>query len=160
MIPSHRTVRVGVLSDTHGTLTEAAQAALAGVDAIIHAGDVGSGTVLDLLRTMAPVTAVRGNCDGAGEAATLRTVENVSIGGVRFLITHIGGDPRRRLDPLPGGVRVVVNGHSHRRRLEDVDGVLHLNPGSASHGRGDGRSVAVVSIDPDGTIAVEFADLP
>ncbi|MDO8963456.1 MAG: YfcE family phosphodiesterase [Coriobacteriia bacterium] len=150
-------LRVGVLSDTHDLLRPEVEAALSGVDAIVHAGDVGVGSILDALEAIAPVTAVRGNCDVDGRAGALPSLLNTAIGGVRFLVTH------RRVDLppiLPPDVRVVVTGHSHRYHSQVADGVLALNPGSASQNRGHGRSLAIVTIAGDGSVSVTRIDLP
>ena len=155
---SRGAVRVGVISDTHGSLPDRALAALEGVDAIVHAGDVGGGQVLDLLRSIAPVTAVRGNMDHSGEASQLDGVANVSLGGVRFLVGHKKGELVAAVDPGPAGVRVVVTGHSHRAHVEESEGILYVNPGSAGSDRGNGLSMGVVEIE-DGDVRVRIVEL-
>jgi putative phosphoesterase len=122
-------MRVGVISDTHGLLRPEAVAALASVDHILHAGDVGDAAILDALRAIAPVTAIRGNIDRAGECARLPATEMVELGGVTFYLLH---DVKELdLDPVSAGIRVVVSGHSHKPAVEWRKGVLYLNPGSA-----------------------------
>jgi len=122
-------MRVGVISDTHGLLRPEALAALAGVDHILHAGDVGDAGILDELRKIAPVTAIRGNIDRDGACAELPATEMVELGGVTFYLLH---DVKALdLDPLAAGIDAVVSGHSHKPAIEWRKGVLYLNPGSA-----------------------------
>lgn len=123
-------VSVGVLSDTHGTLTASAEKSLAGVDAIVHAGDVGSDRVIESLRRIAPVHAVRGNMDGGVWAASLPPVEVVEAGGATLYVLHDLFD--LDLDPAAAGFDVVVHGHTHQSSRKHQGGVLYLNPGSAS----------------------------
>ena len=121
--------RIGVISDTHGLLRPEAGRALRGVDLIVHAGDIGTPDVLDALRAIAPVTAVRGNNDHGAWARALREAETLTVEGTRIHVIHdvkeVGVDPVKR------GVHVVVAGHSHRPLIADRDGVMFLNPGSA-----------------------------
>ena len=120
---------MGVISDTHGLLRPEAVAALEGVDAIVHAGDIGSAEILDALRRIAPVVAVRGNNDRDAWAAALPEIARTQIGATRIWVVHdlkeLGEDPAR------AGVDVVISGHSHRPRVERREGLLLLNPGSA-----------------------------
>jgi putative phosphoesterase len=118
-----------VISDTHGLLRPEAIRALRGVDLIVHAGDVGSAAVLDGLRAVARVVAVRGNNDRDAWARALREREALVVAGVGLLVIHdvheLGTGPATR------GIRVVIAGHSHRPSIDERDGVLFLNPGSA-----------------------------
>ena len=120
---------IGVISDTHGMLRTAAQDALQGVDLIIHAGDVGSLEVLKVLREIAPVYAVRGNMDGGNLGAILSPTEVVDINGTLFYVLHDLG--HLDLDPAAAGFSGVIYGHTHRPSLEEKNGILYLNPGSA-----------------------------
>jgi len=122
-------VIIGVISDTHGLLRPEALGALRGVDRIIHAGDVGAPEVLAALAAVAPVTAVRGNNDRGPWAAALASTEVVEAGGVAIYVIHDAAEID--LDPRAAGFRVVVAGHSHRPAVEERDGVLWFNPGSA-----------------------------
>jgi uncharacterized protein len=120
---------VGLISDTHGLLRPEALAALAGSRLILHAGDVGPASILDSLRRVAPVTAVRGNTD-RGETAALPVTEYVEIGdGIRLCLTHILDD--LDVDPAAAGCAAVVYGHTHVPRIERLDGVWFVNPGAA-----------------------------
>jgi putative phosphoesterase len=119
---------VGVVSDTHGLLRPEAVRALRGVERIVHAGDVGSASVLEELRAIAPVVAVRGNNDRGAWAAVLPATEAVEIGGALLYVIHDLAE--LDLDPAAAGFHAVVSGHSHRPKIERRDGVLYLNPGS------------------------------
>ena len=119
----------GVISDTHGLLRPEAVAALAGADHIIHAGDVGRPEILDQLRRIAPVTAVRGNVDRGEWAWKLSATEVVAIDETLLYVLHDRG--KLDLNPTAAGFRVVIFGHSHRPLVEESRGVLYLNPGSA-----------------------------
>jgi putative phosphoesterase len=120
---------VGVISDTHGLLRPQALDALAGVDLIIHAGDVGTPTVVIALRKVAPTFVVRGNIDKGGWAAALPMTELVNLGERLLFVLHDISE--LDLDPAAAGFAAVVFGHSHQPLIETRNGVLFLNPGSA-----------------------------
>jgi hypothetical protein len=122
-------MKIGIISDTHGLLRPEAVERLAGVHHIIHAGDIGRPEVISELRKIAPVTAVRGNVDGGEWAAGYPQTEFVKLGGRSFYVLHNLAE--LDLDPAAAGIDVVVSGHSHRPKIETVDGVVYLNPGSA-----------------------------
>ena len=126
---------IGVISDTHGLLRPEAIEALAGVDRILHAGDVGDPGILDRLRAIAPLTAIRGNVDVRGVCASLPATEVVELAGRLFYLVHSLDD--LDLDPVAAGISAVVTGHSHRVKVEQRAGVLYLNPGSAGPRRFD-----------------------
>jgi putative phosphoesterase len=128
-------MRIGVLSDTHGLLRPELPPALAGVDHILHAGDVGDPAILEALGQLAPVTAIRGNVDIHGPCAELPPTEALELGGLTIYMVHSIAD----LDIVPqaAGVQLVVYGHSHKPSAETRDGVLYLNPGSAGPRRFD-----------------------
>jgi uncharacterized protein len=120
---------IGVISDTHGLLRPEAVAALAGVEHILHAGDVGDVAILDALRKIAPVTAIRGNVDVSGGCAELPSTDVVELEGRLFYLVHSVHD--LDINPAVAGVAVVVSGHSHKALVEMKNGVLFFNPGSA-----------------------------
>ncbi|MHB9072341.1 MAG: metallophosphoesterase family protein [Desulfobaccales bacterium] len=120
---------IGVISDTHGLLRPEAIKALAGVELIIHAGDIGNPKILEALARIAPVHAVRGNTDRADWAADLPHTRLVEVGDVLIYVLHelFTLD----LDPAAAGFAAVIYGHSHSPHMERKNGVLYLNPGSA-----------------------------
>jgi len=120
---------VGVISDTHGLLRPEALEALAGVEHILHAGDVGDPRILDALQKIAPVTAIRGNVDAWGDCADLPPTDAVELGGRLFYLVHSVTD--LDIHPAVAGVAAVVSGHSHKPSIHARDGVMYLNPGSA-----------------------------
>jgi uncharacterized protein len=120
---------VGVISDTHGLLRPEAVAALAGVERIVHAGDIGDRAVLEALGRLAPVTAVRGNNDRGAWARDIPETEVLEIGGATLYVLHDLHE--LDLDPRAAGYAAVIAGHSHQPRQEERDGVLYFNPGSA-----------------------------
>ena len=122
-------MKIGIISDTHGLLRPEAIERLAGVDHIIHAGDIGRPEVVSDLRKIAPVTAIRGNIDRGEWAAEFPHTALVKLGGRSIHVLH--NLKELDLDPAVAGIDVVVSGHSHRPKITTVDGVLYLNPGSA-----------------------------
>src|ERR1700704_5852850 len=118
-------LRIGVISDTHGLLRPQVEQRLAGVAHIIHAGDIGRPEVIAGLRRIAPVSAIRGNVDTGEWAEEYPDTEMVRRGGHTIYVLH--DIQELRLDPVLCGVDVVVSGHSHRPRIETVNGVLYLN---------------------------------
>jgi uncharacterized protein len=122
-------IRVGLISDTHGLLRPQALAALQGSDHIVHAGDIGKREILEALAKLAPVTAVRGNNDEDAWAAACPDSEILQIGAVSIYVLH--DRKALNIDPRAAGHDVVVAGHSHKPAIEERDGVLYINPGSA-----------------------------
>jgi uncharacterized protein len=120
---------IGVISDTHGVLRPEALQALRGVDLIIHAGDVGRSDILDALRQIAPVFAVRGNTDYEEWARALPLTERVQVD--QHLIYVLHDAHQLALTPEVQGIAAVISGHSHKPFIEKRRGVLYLNPGSA-----------------------------
>jgi len=120
---------VGVISDTHGLLRPEAVDALAGSDLIVHAGDVGDAAILDRLRLIAPVVAVRGNVDTAPWASSLPLSDVADAAGRHLYVLHIV--ETLDVDPVAAGFAAVIFGHSHQPSSEMKRGVLWLNPGSA-----------------------------
>jgi putative phosphoesterase len=121
---------IGLISDTHGLLRPQAKLALAGVDRIIHAGDIGTRAVLEELRALAPVDAVRGNNDrGSAWARSTPATLRIELARSRVFVLH---DVKELdFDPAQEGIDVVIAGHSHRPVIATRGGVLYVNPGSA-----------------------------
>jgi putative phosphoesterase len=124
-----KTIRIGLISDTHGLLRDEAVHALRGSDYIVHAGDICDPDILVALARIAPVTAVRGNNDRGPWTASLPERAELQVGDVRLLVIH--DLATLDADPLSLGARVVISGHSHRPLIETRSGVLYVNPGSA-----------------------------
>ncbi len=142
-------MRIGVISDTHGLLRPEAVRALAGSDHILHAGDVGNGPILEALRQIAPVTAIRGNIDRQGDPALLPATEAIELEGRLFYLVHSLAD--LDLNPVAAQIDVVISGHSHKASLVTKEGVLYLNPGSAGPRRFKlPISIALVEITANG----------
>jgi putative phosphoesterase len=120
--------RVGVISDTHDLVRPEALRALRGCDLVLHAGDICGPDVLQALREIAPVIAVRGNNDHGPWADALPETAIVELGSVSVLMVH---DIQTLRPGAARGVRIVISGHSHRPLKEVRDGVLYFNPGSA-----------------------------
>jgi uncharacterized protein len=121
--------RVGLISDTHGLVRPEAVDFLRGSDFIVHAGDIGDAQVLEELRRLAPLTAVRGNNDKGPWAKSIAETEVLQVGDVSIYVLHDLSE--LDLDPIAAGFQVVVSGHSHNPRIEERDGVLYVNPGSS-----------------------------
>ena len=122
-------MRVGLISDTHGLLRPQAIEALRGSDLILHAGDVGKPDILDTLKKLAPVVAIRGNIDTAEWASGLpETAVAEAAGAIIYMIHDLHA---LDLDPAAAGFQIVVSGHSHKPGSVERDGVLYINPGSA-----------------------------
>lgn len=120
---------VGIVSDTHGLIRPQALAALADVDLIIHAGDIGKPEVLQVLSGIAPVLAIRGNNDRETWARDIPDVLNLEINGHKLQVIHnvheIDGDAASL------GIRAVISGHSHKPGIVTRYEILFVNPGSA-----------------------------
>jgi len=120
---------VGLISDTHGLLRPEALAALEGSDLIIHAGDIGAPEIIDRLRLLAPVVAVRGNIDNASWASRFELTEVIETGSARIFVLH--DIAQLDFDPTTARFDVVVSGHSHKPSHTERNGVVYVNPGSA-----------------------------
>jgi putative phosphoesterase len=119
---------IGVISDTHGLLRPQALRALAGVQLIIHAGDIGKPEVLAELKKIAPVAAIKGNNDRGDWARCLPDTRKVKVGEHHIYIIHNLHD--LKFNPATRNLRVVISGHSHKPSVAERDGVLFVNPGS------------------------------
>ena len=122
-------MKIGLISDTHGLVRPEALQALAGVERIIHAGDVGGASVIDALRAIAPVDVVRGNNDKDPWGIQLPPWLALEFEGVGIHVLHDVNE--MDVDPAAAGFRVVITGHSHKPLVTERDGVLFVNPGSA-----------------------------
>ena len=158
-------LRAGVLSDTHAFLDARVPRLYAGVDLILHAGDVGDPSILEELSNVAPVIAVRGNVDEGPGLEHLPESISLSVAGVSIYMTHIFTPPGGGTsgDPVPPRTRVVIFGHSHVPFLEESGPpgapVLCFNPASAGRRRfGKPRLAGMLTIGPDGVHA-EHLDL-
>ncbi len=120
---------IGLISDTHGLMRPEALAALGGSDLIIHAGDVGKPEILEELRALAPLVAVRGNVDKGNWASQLPPTAVVETSSARIYVLH--NLQQLDLDPAAAGFDIVVSGHSHEPVRTIRSGILYLNPGSA-----------------------------
>jgi putative phosphoesterase len=151
---------IGVISDTHGLLRDEAVDALAGVELIIHAGDVGGAEILERLEQVAPVFAVRGNTDYGALGASLPVTEAVELGSPDVIAWVLHDIAELDLDPGAAGFAVVVYGHSHRPAAETRDGVLYFNPGAAGHRRFDlPITVGRLRVGDDHSVRAEIIDL-
>ena len=126
---TQKSIVLGIISDTHGLLRPEAVEALRGSDCILHAGDVGDPKILAALRRVAPVTAIRGNVDTARWARALPETEVVEAGDISIYLLH--DLSKFDLKPEAAGFRVVIYGHSNHPKIEERNGVLYFNPGSA-----------------------------
>jgi putative phosphoesterase len=153
-------VKIGVLSDTHGFLDPRVERIFAGVDHILHAGDIGYATIILDLQFVAPVTAVLGNTDGD---IGFRLTETVEVARKKFLVHHIVS-PRDLSETVAARIArerpdVVVFGHTHKKFSETVNGILFFNPGYAGKPKfGAERSVAILHLDGK-AIRPEFINL-
>jgi putative phosphoesterase len=140
---------LGVISDTHGLLRPEALEALEGADFIIHAGDICDPEILDQLKAIAPVTAVRGNMDWGGWTQHLPETEILEVGAAAIYVLHDLDD--LDLNPEGAGFAAVVYGHTHVPEIRWTRGVLFLNPGSAGPVRGTKPvSLALVEVGEGG----------
>jgi putative phosphoesterase len=154
-------VKIGVVSDTHGYLDPRIEKIFAGVNHILHAGDIGYASIILELEFIAPVTAVLGNTDGD---IHFRLTETVELAQKKFLVHHIV-NPRELSETVANRItrdkpQAVVFGHTHRKFAETVNGIFYFNPGYAGKPKlGAERSVAILNID-NGEIRHEFIPLP
>ena len=150
--------KIGIISDTHGMLRPEIAAAFAGVELIIHAGDIGTPLVTVELNKTAPVTAVYGNTDNVLCTRELPASTVVKVGDVQLYVLHNLAD--LDLDPAAAGFAAVIYGHSHRQMQETRNGVLYFNPGSAGPRRYSlPASVGLITIE-NSRIRGEIISLP
>lgn len=147
---------VGVISDTHGLLQPAAIEAFKGADLIIHAGDVGKPDILEDLQAIAPVEAVRGNMDMDNWAHKLPETKLIEVGSVLLYVIH--DVYKIDIKPAKAGISAIIHGHTHKSSsIEDHNGVLFLNPGSATQPRFNSpASVALLHVKEKSLVAQFF----
>ena len=151
-------MKIGVVSDTHGLLRPEVTAALAGVERILHLGDVGDAEILRELGEIAPVTAVRGNIDRDGECARLPETEVLEVQGISIYLLHI--IDRFDLDPAAAGFAAVLYGHSHKAAIRRHKGVLYFNPGSCGPRRFSlPVTMGFLRVDDAGKLEAEILEL-
>jgi putative phosphoesterase len=148
---------IGVISDTHGLLRWEAEAALARVDHIIHAGDVGTPEILERLERIAPLTVVRGNNDKGLWADTLPASAIVDICGRRLYVLH--DIAKLDIDPAADGFAAIIAGHSHKPGVSEKNGVLYLNPGSAGPRRFNLPIAVAKMVIDNGDVRAEICNL-
>ncbi len=148
-------ITLGVISDTHGLLRPEAVRALSGVQRIVHAGDIGKPEILEELRTLAPVDAVRGNNDKGQWAAAIPPSVTLNLEGVCIHVIH---DVKElKLAPRKAGFDVVISGHSHKPGVTERGGVQFVNPGSAGPRRFSlPVTIAYLEIGAQSTVAARI----
>jgi putative phosphoesterase len=155
-------MKIGIISDTHGLLRAQVFELFAGVEHVIHAGDVGNGDILTELEAIAPVTAVWGNVDGFELRGRVPEVARIELGGVRIAVLHgmqLGSPTPERAAAAHPDAGLVVFGHSHRPIIRQVGTVLAVNPGSAGPRRfKDPVTVALAEL-VDGRVTARLVDL-
>jgi putative phosphoesterase len=147
-----------VISDTHGRLSEQLISKLAGYDAVLHAGDIDTPQAYQQLARRHRLTAVRGNMDIGHWADDLPLTEVIAVD--QLLVYMLHDIERLDLDPVTAGIQMIINGHTHRAKIErHRDGVLFINPGSASFPRhGTPPTMAVLSVE-NGTANAQIVKL-
>ena len=152
-------MKLGIISDTHGLLRPEITPALAGVDHILHLGDVGKVSILRELEKIAPVTAIRGNVDRDGPCAELPETEVVLFEGRYLYLLH---DLKTlHLDPAAGKFAAVLHGHTHVPNFFTKKGVLYFNPGSCGPQRFElPVTIGLLTIDAHGNLKPEIVYLP
>ena len=156
-------MKIGIISDTHGLLRPEVLPALSGVERILHLGDIGKISILEDLRKIAPVTAIRGNVDHSGPCAELPETEVIPIEipahATRYLYM-LHDLNTLHLDPAAGKFAAVLYGHSHVPSITRKRGVLYFNPGSCGPRRFDlPITIGLLTIGPDGELKPEIIPL-
>ncbi len=155
-------MKIGIISDTHGLLRAEVFGVFAGVEHILHAGDVGRGDILTELEAIAPVMAVWGNVDGREIRDRVPEVARIELGGVTVVMLHgmqLGSPTPEKAAAAHPDAGLVVFGHSHRPLIRTVGSVLAVNPGSAGPRRfKDPVTVALADLE-DGHVTARLVDL-
>lgn len=147
--------KIGIISDTHGLLRPEVMEILKTCDCIFHGGDINKPEILDQLRPLASIYAVRGNNDKEWAEGLARTLR-FSIEGVEFFMTHNKKDMVWNLE----NVQVVIFGHTHKYLEQKIDGRLWLNPGSCGRRRFDQEITMAVMTVEDGKYQIEKIVIP
>jgi putative phosphoesterase len=151
-------MKIGVISDTHGLLRTEVALALAGVERILHLGDVGKASILEELAVIAPVTAVRGNVDREGPCGELPETDVVLIADRYVYMLHDLNTIH--LDPAAGKFAAVLFGHTHMPNFYLRKGVLYFNPGSCGPRRFRlPVTVGLLTVGEDGSLSPEIVNL-
>jgi putative phosphoesterase len=153
---------IGVLSDTHGRLRADVLRLFAGVERILHAGDIGPPSILSDLEAIAPVLAVWGNTDGFEIRARVPEIADIEIAGRRIVMLHghqLGSPTPAGLLGAYGHADIVIFGHTHRALVERIGGRLLLNPGSAGAPR-FGQPASLALLRPGADDDVELVTVP
>jgi putative phosphoesterase len=151
-------MKIGVISDTHGLLRPEVAPPLAGVDRILHIGDVGKISILHELEKIAPVTAIRGNVDTRPPCSELPETEVVLVEGQYIYMLHDLGT--LHLDPAAAKFAAVLYGHSHVPKIYKKRGVLYFNPGSCGPRRFElPVTIGILAVSEDGGIEAEIVPL-
>lgn len=136
-------MKIGVLSDTHGSLPEKVICQLKDCDFLIHAGDIGSEMCYRTLKDLnIPIYMVKGNCDWGSYARFLPETLSFRIDGISFYLIH----DQNKLPLMPENTDLVIFGHTHHYACYERLGKTYLNPGSVSDGRGEPASFAVIKV--------------
>jgi putative phosphoesterase len=151
-------MRIGVISDTHGLLRPEVAPALAGVERILHLGDVGKISILRELEKIAPVTAIRGNVDGESLCSELPETEVVEV--ERRYVYMLHDINTLHLDPAAGRFAAVLFGHTHKPTFYKKKGVLYFNPGSCGPRRFElPITLGLLTIGEDGELVAQIVPL-
>jgi len=156
-------MRIGLISDTHGKLRPRVFEVFEGVDLILHAGDVGPLDIITELEAIAPAHAVLGNTDSWELRPRIREQVELELEGKRVVLVHghqVGAPTAARLIPPHPGAHITVYGHTHRQRVDRVNGTLVINPGAAGAARFDLKpAVAILTLERDSEPVVEHIEL-
>jgi putative phosphoesterase len=155
-------IRIGLISDIHGTLRSEVFDLLAGVDRILFAGDAGRIDSLEDLAAIAPVDAVWGNVDGPEVRAVTRETQELDVEGVRFAVTHghlVHPNYELLLEQFPAA-DVIVHGHTHRPKARQAGTRWIINPGAASSGRGGSPPALAIATVGGGRVEFDHLELP
>ena len=146
---------VGVISDTHNWLRPEVSESFADCDCILHAGDICSEEILNKLKEITNVYAVRGNMDHGSWAYDLPEKRMIELGGAGIYMLH--DLAKLDLEPQAAGIKAVIHGHTHRVKVVERHGVLYINPGSAGASRGGFLTAVRMKIE-DGNIQVQILE--